>query len=213
MKENKYEREVIGYYVLNKTGEIKELYSDQYIVNKREREQFRAEFKIKNSPKGKFLSDEKIKEITSQDPEKVSTYPFEGNYFKASKKELKKLLPELDIHEKAMLISILPNIGYDGCIYIGHNKNINAKDLAKLSGMSERCAKETIKKLHSKRIIASVSEGRKRKYYMNPFICGIGKDYPVKLRELFGDYSIRSLKGETINKFYEKGGKSNNSDG
>ena len=80
MENNKYMRQEIGYYVLNETGEIRPLYSDQYIVDKKIRSEQRSEERMRNSIGGRHMSEEQIKAAASENPVEVCSYPFNNNY-------------------------------------------------------------------------------------------------------------------------------------
>jgi len=207
MENNKYEREEIGYYVLNSTGEITPLYSDQYIVDKKERREQHSEIRIRKSAGGRFMTDEQIKAAASENPAEVCSYPFDNNkrgYFRGSNREIKALLPELNVYERSILLAVLPSIDYSGCVLLGKRDYITLRDFAAIGNMGERKAREASRGLHKKRILLPVLDNGKYKYILNPFVAGKGKHYQMLLQTLFADYEIRSEKMQTIREYYKK---------
>lgn len=207
MENNKYMRQEIGYYVLNETGEIRPLYSDQYIVDKKIRSEQRSEERIRNSIGGRHMSEEQIKAAASENPVEVCSYPFDSKkmgYFRGSNREIKALLPELSVYERSILLAVLPSIDYSGCVLLGKRDYITLRDFAAIGNMGERKAREASRGLHKKRILLPVLDNGKYKYILNPFVAGKGKHYQALLQTLFADYEIRSEKMQTIREYYKK---------
>ena len=108
-------------------------------------------------------------------------------------KELKKVLTDLTITEKGLVLSIAPYISFkDCCIEYTNGRYMNTKQMADISGISEKTAQEIIKSLINKNILNKRKEGRKVRYYANPWLfCRRGK-VDKSLRSLFGNYRIRT---------------------
>ena len=114
-------------------------------------------------------------------------------FFMGNVKELEEVLKDLTITEKGLMLSIAPYISFnDCCIEYTNGRHMNVKQVADISGISEKTAQETIKSLIDKNILNKQKEGRNVRYYANPWLfCRRGK-VDKSLRSLFGNYQIRT---------------------
>ena len=154
----------------------------------------------------KFYTEEQMKNYTEnrqkiekaklrkmkEEEETLDKIPMEV-FFMGNVKELKKVLIGLTTQEKALIISIVPYISFkDCCIEYTNGRYMNVKQIADISGISEKTAQETIKSLINKNILNKRREGRNIRYYANPWLfCRRGK-VDKSLRSLFGNYQIRT---------------------
>jgi len=117
-----------------------------------------------------------------------------NNFFKGNVDEIKLILEELDVFEKAMLFTMASYVGYDDCCLKHNNgKDINSQQLIKMSKMSKNKGYDVIDMLHAKDILYIGKNSRNYQYFVNPWIFNKGVTMNKVLRRMFMNYHIRSL--------------------
>jgi hypothetical protein len=119
-----------------------------------------------------------------------------GNFYKANTAELKKVLPDLSVFEKAFILSIASYVGYDNCCIQHPNGNdIGTEDLITLTGLGRTKLFEVIDSLVLKDIIYRGKNSNGRQYFMNPWLFCKGNRINVVLKAMFKNYRIRVMGG------------------
>ena len=152
------------------------------------------EYLAKKEKFGKEQIVENIKEVQKDG----STYMncLTNIFTKADTKEFKLVLKELNVYEKAMILSLVPYIGYEDCAVKKDNGSpLNVKDLAEISGMSERKAFDVINSLKDKEMVYRGKNGTETQYFVNPWLLSKGNKLNKVLKYMFRNYKIRSKDG------------------
>lgn len=114
-------------------------------------------------------------------------------FVKVNHTEFRMLMKELDVYEKAFLVSIMMYVGYEDCsIRKDNGVPLNVKDFSDISGMSERKMFSVLSSLREKNVICKDKIGKDTVYFMNPWLCFKGNKLNKVLRCMFEDYRIRS---------------------
>lgn len=116
------------------------------------------------------------------------------HFHKGNDEEIRKLMKELGIYEKAFLFSIATYIGYEDCCI----KHINGKELdfdglVEISGMSRGKVSEVINSLRHKDILYKGTNSKGIQYFINPWLFCKGNRINKVLRTMFKNYRIRVL--------------------
>lgn len=115
------------------------------------------------------------------------------SFTKVNLNELELILKELDVYEKAFLMSIVPYVGYEDCVLKRRNGILlDIDDFVKLSSMSRAKIYNVIISLIDKHIIYKKKVGKRIEYYVNPWLLSRGDKLEERLKEMFGEYEIRS---------------------
>lgn len=164
-------KNIKGYVVDIETGEIMgNLYEGDKIVRKESTESF-------------LENEEKSKETILWDAD-----PF----YKGFIRELKMIMPELNIYEKVVIFSILPYISYEDCCIKNKNgADIGTEELVVLSGINRGQLYKTINSLIKKDILYKGTNSRNRQYFVNPWLFCKGKQINKVLQNMFHNYYIR----------------------
>ncbi len=118
------------------------------------------------------------------------------NFYKAHAAELRKVLPELSVYEKAFIASVAPYIGYDDCcIKYPNGNDITSEDLVGLTGLSRSKMFTTIDSLCKKDIIYKGKNSKGLQYFINPWLFCKGNRINQVLKTMFKNYRIRVLGG------------------
>lgn len=121
-------------------------------------------------------------------------------FTKVNLEEFKLILIELNVYEKAFLLSIIPYVGYEDCVLKRRNGAVlDIDDFVKLSGISRAKIYEVIFSLGNKYIIYKKKVNKKTKYYINPWLFSRGDKLDENLKEMFGKYEIRCRSMKTWN--------------
>jgi hypothetical protein len=118
------------------------------------------------------------------------------SFYKGHIGEIRKVLLDLDIYEKAFLMSITPYVGYeDCCIKYDNGNTIGTEDMIKLSGLKRARTYETIKSLIKKDIIYKGKNSKEKQYFINPWLFCKGHRINKVLQTMFQNYKVRVLGG------------------
>lgn len=189
------EGETRSYIVIDENGEIKEEFTGKRIVGLEHGDRVlrkkSAEFLAIKEKYGRDKALEEIKE--SQKDKTVYMNCLTDTFTKADTKEFKCLLKELDVYEKAFLLSVMPYVGYEDCAIKKDNGSpLNMKDFVSVSGISERKLFDVIGSLKDKCIIYKGKTGNEIQYFMNPWLFSKGNKLNKVLKYMFRNYKIRS---------------------
>ena len=134
--------------------------------------------------------EQRIKELKADNYE---TWAMEC-FYKGNVRELKEVMPDLDVYEKAFLFSIAPYVGYEDC----RIKHINGNDLSfekivEVSGISKGKLSEVIKGLIYRDILYKGKNSKNTQYFVNPWLFCKGNRINKVLKGMFRNYRIRIL--------------------
>ena len=114
------------------------------------------------------------------------------HFYKGHTDEIRKLMRELSINEKAFLFSVAVYVGYeDCCIKYSNGKDITTEDLINLTGLSRNVFYETVKELAKKDIIYIGKNSKNRQYFVNPWLFCKGNRINKVLKTMFKNYKVR----------------------
>lgn len=174
------------YIIIDENGEIKEeIYSSRVVglndgdrvVRKKSIEHFKRK---KEKEEDKLFDDGGYINVVSD------------TFTKVGIEELRCVLKELDVFEKAFVFGCVPYVGYEDCkIKYGNGIALNMKDFTRISGISERKLFNVISSLIEKHLLYKRKEKNKISYYINPWIVFRGIKLDSSLKDMFGEYEIR----------------------
>ncbi len=119
------------------------------------------------------------------------------NFYKGNTAEIKKLMRELTVTEKAFLFSVATYIGYEDCCLKHDNGNeLTTNDLIEISGLSRAETFRVINGLVERDILyKGRNSSKNRQYFINPWIFCKGNRINKVLKTMFKNYKIRVLGG------------------
>lgn len=107
--------------------------------------------------------------------------------------ELIYILPTLEINEKAILLSVVPYVGYhDCCLKFKNGKCLNTENIITISSLSLRTGYSIVNNLVKKNILYKGKNSKDRQYFVNPWLFNRGVTTNKVLKTMFGNYIIRS---------------------
>lgn len=116
------------------------------------------------------------------------------NFFKGNIAEIRAIMKELNVYEKAFLYTIAPYVGYeDGCIKYDNGKELNFDTLSDITGISTGKMSEVIKCLIDKGILYKGKNSKHVQYFVNPWLFCKGKRINKVLKTMFKNYKVRIL--------------------
>ena len=184
-----------SYIVIDENGEIKEEFTGKRIVSLEKGDRVLRKKSIEYLAIREKYGKEKALEKIKESQKDTTTYMncLTDAFTKADTKEFKCLLKELDVYEKAFLLSVMPYVGYEDCAVKKDNGSpLNMKDFASISGMSERKVFDVVGSLKDKCIIYKGKTGSEIQYFMNPWLFSKGNKLNKVLKYMFRNYKIRS---------------------
>lgn len=126
---------------------------------------------------------------------KIKCSPVDMHYGKTNLDELWNIAIKYPIFFK-----MLEYLQYQsGKVVFPNGKEINRKNLIKLSGFSKNTVDKQIKELINDDIIKSVKNGRSVIYYVNPYIAHIGSTVHDPLLEMFNGSIYKKTCRKKIN--------------
>lgn len=118
------------------------------------------------------------------------------NFYKGNLLEIKNWMKDLSPHEKAILFTISPYVGYEDCCIRHDNGNmLTFDDVVELSGLSRSTVSGTLNSLIKKDILYRGKNSRERQYFMNPWLFCKGNRINKVLQTMFRNYKIRICGG------------------
>ena len=128
-----------------------------------------------------------------EDEEKYEIIPMKIFYM-GNIEEIKLIMKELDVYERAFLFSVAPYMGYDDCcIKYPNGKELKVEQIAEISGMSIRKAQDVIQSLIGKDILCKNKNSKNIQYFVNPLIFCKKRRANKVLRTMFKNYEIRTM--------------------
>lgn len=116
-----------------------------------------------------------------------------SGFFKGHSAELQKVLPDLTMSEKAVLISIIPYVYYVTCnLRHSNKKDIVLKDIIRICGFSKNTVVAAIDSLISKDILYKGQNSKSNQYFVNPWLIHKGNTINKVLKEMFKNYRVRT---------------------
>lgn len=114
------------------------------------------------------------------------------SFFKGNTAEIKAVMSELDVYEKAFLYSIAPYVGYDDCCLKHNNgKELKFETMLGITGISKGKLSEVIKSLIDKDILYKGKNSKNAQYFVNPWLFCKGNRINKVLKTMFRNYKIR----------------------
>jgi len=118
------------------------------------------------------------------------------NFYKGHAAELRKVLLDLSVYEKAFVLAVATYVGYDDCcIKYPNGNDITSEDLVALTGLGRTKLFETIDSLVKKDVIYKGKNSKGRQYFMNPWLFCKGNRINKVLKAMFKNYRVRVLGG------------------
>jgi len=123
--------------------------------------------------------------------ENFQTWKIE-HFYKGHTDEIRKLVKELSVHEKAFLFSVAPYVGYDDCcLKFSNGKDITTKHLISITGLNKNKLHETVGNLIEKDIIYKGKNSKNRQFFINPWLFCKGNRINNVLKTMFKNYRVR----------------------
>lgn len=120
-----------------------------------------------------------------------------GDFFKGYIPELRAVLKELPISEKALLISIGTYVSpVDCCLKRDDGEPVSFEDLVELSGMSRGTVHAALSGLLKEDIIFQGKNSHERQYFVNPWLFCKGNRINKVLQTMFRNYRVKVLGGQ-----------------
>ena len=118
------------------------------------------------------------------------------HFYKGHIGEIRKVMKDLSIYEKAFLLSVATYIGYEDCCLKHDNGNeLTFDGLVDISGMSRSKLLEVINSLIKKDILYRGKNSEGIQYFINPWLFCKGNRINKVLKAMFENYRIRVLGG------------------
>jgi len=121
------------------------------------------------------------------------------HFYKGNSDELKAIINELNVYEKAVLFSISPYVGYtDCCIRYENGKELTIEAMQEISGISKSKMYEVLSSLQEKDILYKGKNSKNVQYFMNPYLFCKGPRINKVLKTMFKNYKIRIKNGKRL---------------
>lgn len=118
------------------------------------------------------------------------------HFYKGHIGEIRKLMKELSVFEKAFLFSVATYIGYeDCCLKHDNGKEITFDSMVEITGMSRGKLLEVMNALIKKDILYKGKNSEGIQYFINPWLFCKGNRINKVLTTMFENYRIRVLGG------------------
>lgn len=120
------------------------------------------------------------------------------NFYKGNVDEIVEWIQDLTMAERAFLFSIAPYISYEDCHLQYRNKrDIDIKDMVKVTGLSKNTVYTVTKSLLSKDILyQGENSSNIRQWFVNPWLFCRGQRVNKVLKTMFKNYKIRVMGGK-----------------
>lgn len=107
-------------------------------------------------------------------------------------RELKCILKELNVFEKAFILGCMPYVGYEDCrIKKSNGMPLGVDDFIYVCGISKSKVYDVISSLIDKHVLYKRKKNNKIFYYICPWIAFRGIKLDSSLKDMFGEYEIR----------------------
>lgn len=162
---------------------------------------------LQEEEKGRIIIDEETGEITDRlrpgDRNKVTRresieylnqfqeWKIE-QFYKGHIDEIRSLIKDLSINEKAFLFSVALYVGYeDCCLKYPNGQDLTTDDLVNITGLCRSVLFATIKDLIKKDVLYRGKNSKNRQYFVNPWIFCKGNRINKVLKTMFKNYRVR----------------------
>lgn len=136
-----------------------------------------------------------MKKQEELDSGEKTRWDFKG-FYKGNIEELEKIMPKLDVYERAFLYSVAPYVGYEDCCLKYRNGNeLDIDKMSEISGISKRKLQDVIQSLIRKDIIYRGKNSKVYQYFMNPWLFYKGNTINKVLKTMFKNYEIQTKDG------------------
>lgn len=116
------------------------------------------------------------------------------SFYKGNVAEIKVIMKQLNVYEKAFLFSIASYIGYDDCCIKYNNKSdMSFDEMVEISGISKGKLSEVICGLIKKDILYKGKNSNNVQYFVNPWLFCKGNRINKVLKTMFKNYKIQIL--------------------
>jgi hypothetical protein len=114
------------------------------------------------------------------------------HFYKGNLQEISKWMRSLTPHEKAVLFTVSPWVGYEDCCLKHENGNmVSFDDIVRESCLSRGAVSKTINSLIKKDILYRGKNSKERQYFMNPWFFSKGNRINLILKTMFQNYRIK----------------------
>ena len=114
------------------------------------------------------------------------------HFYKGNLREIAKWMKELSPHEKALLFTVSPYVGYEDCCLKKENGDMfRFKDMVEQSCMSRATVAKSLGGLIAKDILYLGKNSKGRQYFMNPWLFSRGHRINNILKTMFSNYRIK----------------------
>lgn len=118
------------------------------------------------------------------------------HFFKGNTDEIRKIMCELSVFEKAFLFAVATYVGYeDCCLKYDNGRELSFDSLAEIVGFSRGKLSEVMTGLIDKDIIYRGKNSSSRQYFVNPWIFCKGNRINRVLKTMFKNYRVRVMNG------------------
>lgn len=114
-------------------------------------------------------------------------------FVRLDEEEGKLVAKELSAYERAVLFQLQYYVSYEsGLIKHANGREIGFADIVELTGLARKTVADAIEELIKKDILYKGKNSKKTQYFLNPWIASKGIIENATLKEMFGNYRIRS---------------------
>lgn len=114
------------------------------------------------------------------------------DFSKINDKELRHIIPILNLSERAVFLSLVPYVSYKSCVIeFANRKDMNLSDIVKICGFSNNTVIDAIESLIKKDILYKGRNSKSNQYFMNPWLVHKGNTINKVLKEMFKNYRVR----------------------
>jgi len=118
-------------------------------------------------------------------------------FVRIDEEEGRLIAKELNAYERAVLFQLQFYVSYEsGLIRYPNGREIGFNDVVEMTGLAKATVTSAISGLVAKDILYKGKNSKRTQYYMNPWIASKGVVPNSTLKDMFGNYRIRS-KGNT----------------
>lgn len=115
------------------------------------------------------------------------------HFVRVDEEEGKLLAQELSAYERAVLFQLQYYVSYEsGLIRHANGREIGFADIVDMTGLSRKTVADAVEGLVKKDILYKGKNSKKTQYFLNPWIANKGVIGNPTLKDMFGNYRIRS---------------------
>lgn len=115
------------------------------------------------------------------------------HFVRVDEEEGKLIAQELSAYERAVLFQLQYYVSYEsGLIKHANGREIGFADIVKLTGLARKTVADAVEGLVKRDILYKGKNSKKTQYFMNPWIASKGVIENPTLKDMFGNYRVRS---------------------